>query len=166
MDNTLTSSFSNMILGIDHVAIAVNDIDASISWYTATLGFSLTEKSTVAGDHSGMTYAVLMSGTTTIVLVQGTSPASQVSKFIEAKGSGIHHIALAVSDLDEALKCVKQSGGNADTPIAYDTGIRQIFLRRDPVTGMRIELIERHGGAFSEQNVQALFKALEAKDLY
>jgi len=166
MDDTLTASFSDLILGIDHVAIAVEDIAASISWYTTTLGFSLAEKNDVSGDHSGMMYAVLISGATTIVLVQGTSPASQVSKFIEAKGTGMHHIALAVSNLDEALKRVSQSGGKADTPIASDAGIRQAFLQRDPVTGVRIELIERHGGAFSEQNVQILFKALEAKNLY
>lgn len=166
MKNALTSAFSDLVLGIDHVALAVEDMDASISWYTDTLGFSLAERNAVSGDHSGMDYAVLISGQTTIVLVQGSSPASQVARFIEAKGSGMHHIALAVSDLDEAIRRVCKSGGVADTPIVTDHGIRQVFLQRDPVTGVRIELIERHGGAFSEQNVQALFRALEAKDLY
>jgi methylmalonyl-CoA epimerase len=166
MNDALTSPYSDLVLGIDHVAIAVEDIAASINWYTATLGFSLAGESAVSGDHSGMVYAVLMSGDTTIVLVQGTSPESQVTKFIEAKGSGMHHIALAVSNLDEALRRVSQSGGVADTPIVSDDGIRQAFLQRDPVTGVRIELIERRGTAFSEQNVQALFEALEAKNLY
>lgn len=166
MNNVLTSAFSDLVLGIDHVAIAVEDMDASIGWYTNTLGFSLAERNEVTGEHSSMFYAVLVSGATTIVLVQGSSPASQVSRFIEAKGAGMHHIALAVRDLDEAIRRVGKSGGVADTPIVTDQGIRQAFLQRDPVTGVRIELIERHGGAFSEQNVQALFKALEAKDLY
>lgn len=166
MNNALTSPFSDLVLGIDHVALAVEDIDASIDWYTNTLGFSLAERNEVSGEHSGMVYAVLISGQTTIVLVQGSSPASQVSRFIEAKGAGMHHIALAVSDLDEAIRRVGRSGGVADTPIVTDQGIRQAFLQRDPVTGVRIELIERHGGSFSEQNVQALFKSLEAKNLY
>jgi methylmalonyl-CoA epimerase len=166
MNNVLTSAVSDLVLGIDHVALAVEDIEASISWYTNTLGFSLVECNEVSGEHSGMVYAVLTSGATTIVLVQGTSPVSQVARFIEAKGTGMHHIALAVSDLDETIRRVGKSGGVADTPIVTDQGIRQAFLQRDPVTGVRIELIERHGGAFSEQNVQALFKALEAKNLY
>jgi methylmalonyl-CoA epimerase len=166
MNNVLTSAVSDLVLGIDHVALAVEDIEASISWYTNTLGFSLAERNEVSGEHSGMVYAVLVSGQTTIVLVQGSSPASQVTRFIEAKGTGMHHIALAVSDLDETIRRVGKSGGVADTPIVTDQGIRQAFLQRDPVTGVRIELIERHGGAFSEQNVQALFKALEAKNLY
>ena len=166
MDDTLTPPYSDLILGIDHVAIAVEDVAASIAWYTATLGFSLVEKNEVTGDHSGMVYAVLISGATTIVLVQGTSPESQVSKFIDAKGPGMHHVALAVSDLDEALRRVNQSSGIADTPIVADQGIRQAFLPRDSISGVRIELIEREGAAFSEKNVQALFQALEAKGLY
>ena len=166
MNETLEKSLSGLILGIDHVAIAVEDIAASIVWYTTMLGFSLADRSEVSGEYSGMVYAVLISGTTTIVLVQGTSPESQVSRFIDAKGPGMHHVALAVSNLDEALRRISQSGGNADTPIVSDHGIRQAFLPRDPVSGIRIELIEREGATFSERNVQALFKALEAKDLY
>jgi methylmalonyl-CoA epimerase len=166
MNETLTNSLSDLILGIDHVAIAVEDIDASASWYTAALGFELAECSTVSGEHSGMVYAVLTSGTSTIVLVQGTSPASQVSKFIREKGAGMHHIALAVSNLDEAVSRAKLAGSLPDTPIVEDGGIRQAFLRRDPVSGIRIELIERHGKAFSAQNVKDLFVALEAQDLY
>jgi len=166
MDKTLTSSLSDLILGVDHVAIAVEDIAASIDWYTSALGFTLAEKSEVSGEHSGMVYAVLTSGTSTVVLVQGTSPASQVTRFIEAKGAGMHHIALAVSNLDEAISRLCKAGGVTDTPVVSDKGIRQAFLQRDPVSGVRIELIERNGAAFSEQNVQGLFKALEEKNLY
>lgn len=166
MNDALTTSLSGLILGIDHVAIAVEDIAASISWYTSALGFTLTERNEIAGEHSGMIYAVLTSCTSTIVLVQGTSPTSQVSKFIREKGSGMHHIALAVSDLDKAIERAQQAGGKPDTPIISDKGIRQAFLPRDPVSGIRIELIERHGNAFSAQNVKDLFIALETQDLY
>lgn len=162
----LTTNLNNLIIGMDHVALAVEDIDASITWYTKALGFSLLDRSDVSGEHSGMVYAVLKCGSTSIVLVQGTSPESQVSKFVEAFGPGMHHIALAVSDLDVALARVSASGGGLDTPIIADTGIRQTFLRRDPVTGIRIELIERKDVPFSEKNVEGLFRALEEKDLY
>lgn len=161
-----TAQLNDIILGIDHVALAVDDIEASIAWYVTALGFTLHDRSVVLGDHSGMVYAVLKCGSTTIVLVQGTTPDSQVTKFVAKFGTGMHHIAFAVSDLDVALAKVGQSGGYADTPIIADDGIRQTFLRRDPTTGVRIELIERKGVTFSEKNVQGLFRALEEKDLY
>lgn len=166
MENTLTTQLADLVLGIDHIAIAVKDIDSSIAWYSSALGFSLAERSEVSGDHSGMLYAVMKSGSTTVVLVQGTSPESQVSKFLAAFGAGMHHIAFAVTDLDEAINRVATEGGSADTPIVSDNGIRQAFLQRDPATGVRVELIERHGIPFSERNVGQLFRALEEKDLY
>jgi len=166
MTNRFAAQLSDLVLGIDHVAIAVVDIDVSIARYSSALGFSLMERSEVNGDHSGMVYAVLKSADATLVLVQGTSPESQVSKFIAAFGTGMHHIALAVTDLDEAIKRVSQAGGIADTPVFSDEGIRQAFLQRDPATGVRIELIERHGVPFSEKNVEQLFRAFEAQDLY
>ena len=166
MKNNLTTQLADLVLGIDHVAIAVPDIDASIAWYTATLGFALAERSEISGDHSAMLYATLISGSSTIVLVQGTSPASQVSKFLAEFGAGMHHIALAVADLDLAIGRVISTGGCIDTPVVHDNGIRQVFLRRDPATGIRIELIERHDVSFSKQNVEQLFKAFEEKDLY
>lgn len=166
MENALTTKLADLVLGIDHVAIAVKNIDASIAWYSSTLGFSLAERGEVSGDHSGMLYAVLKSGSISVVLTQGTSPASQVSKFLAASGSGVQHIAFAVTDLDTAIDRIAKAGGITDTPVISDGGIRQAFLQRDPATGMRIELIERHDGSFSKQNIERLFKALEEKNLY
>ena len=166
MTSSLTSQLGDLVIGIDHVAIAVADIDASIARYSTALGFALLERSEVNGDHTGMVYAVLKSASATVVLVQGTSPESQVSKFLARYGTGIHHLAFAVTDLDRALERAKQAGATADTPVISDKGIRQTFLHRDPASGARIELIERHGVPFSEKNVEGLFRALEEKDLY
>jgi methylmalonyl-CoA/ethylmalonyl-CoA epimerase len=166
MAHTLTSQFSDSILAIDHVAVAVEDIDEAVQWYSKTLGFSLIKRSITTGDHSGMLYAVMKTGQATVVLVQGTSPQSQASQFFAEFGPGIHHIAFTVSNLDEAVARITEAGGTTDTPIMCDAGIRQTFLPRDSSTGVRIELIERHGGAFSERNVEGLFRALEEKDLY
>ncbi len=165
MENTLATQLADLILGIDHVAIAVEDIETSIAWYSSALGFSLAERSEMSGDHSGMLSAVLKSGGATVVLVQGTSPESQVSKFLVAYGAGMHHIAFAVSDLDQAIDRVTKAGGHADTPILSDDGIRQVFLQRDPATGVRVELVERRGASFSQQNIEHLFRALEEKGL-
>ncbi len=166
MAHPLPAQLADLIQGIDHIALAVEDIDASIALYSSALGFSLLKRSEVRGDYSGMVYAVMKSGSATMVLVQGTSPVSQVSKFIAAFGAGIHHIAFAVSDLDAALDRIARAGATADTPLISDHGIRQTFLHRDTETGVRVELIERHGVPFSERNVEQLFRALEAKDLF
>lgn len=166
MKNTLATQLGDLVIGIDHVAIAVENIDASIAQYSSALGFTLINRSEIAGDHTGMVYAVLKSGSATVVLVQGTSPESQVSKFLAAFGAGMHHVALAVTDLDKAINRAVAAGSTADTPVISDKGIRQAFLHRDPATGVRVELIERHGVPFSEKNVEQLFRALEEKDLY
>ncbi|MBU0688225.1 MAG: VOC family protein [Gammaproteobacteria bacterium] len=160
-----TEHLSDLILGIDHVALAVCDIDSALPIYAA-LGFKLLDRSEVHGEHSGMLYATLKSRDATLVLVQGTSPASQVSQFIDKFGAGMHHVAFAVSNLDEALRRSYEAGISTDTPVVSDTGIRQTFLHRDERTGVRIELIERHDAPFSEQNVEQLFRSLEAKGLY
>jgi len=165
MTNSPTALIADLILGIDHVALAVADIEAAGQCYAA-LGFTPVAQSEVHGEHSGMRYAVWQSGDATLVLVQGSSPASQVSRFLNAFGAGMHHIAFAVSDLDAALARATQAGVAADTPVVRDAGIRQAFLHRDEKTGVRIELIERHGTPFSSRNVAQLFRMLEAKDLY
>lgn len=149
MKNTTTTQIGDLILGIDHVAIVVENIDSSIALYASALGFSLQERSEVTGDHSGMLYAVMKSGAATMVLVQGTTPESQISKFLAVFGAGMHHIAFAVANLDKTIDKVIKAGGITDTPVISDNGIRQAFLQRDPTTGVRVELIERHGVSFS-----------------
>ena len=166
MDHPPTSVYADLVSGIDHVAIAVSDIEASIAWYAATLGYALAERNEVSGELTGMILAVMNSGTSTIVLIQGTSPESQISRFIEEFGPGMHHIALAIRNLDEALERIGRAGGYADTPVVSNNGIRQIFLERDTTSGIRIELIERNGGSFSRHNIEQLFRALEEKELY
>ena len=69
-------------------------------------------------------------------------------------------------DLDVALAALRAEGGEIETPIITGDGIRQSFLRRDPGSGVRIELIERKGGSFTDRSVEQLFRAFEQQDLY
>jgi len=112
-----------------------------------------------------MLSAVMRAGRAIIVLLQGTSPQSQVSRFIDHFGPGVQHIALEVSDLDLALAKVREVGGEVDAR-TLDEGIRQVFLRRDPGSGVRVELIERRGGTFTDTSVRQLFLAFERQDLF
>jgi 4-hydroxyphenylpyruvate dioxygenase-like putative hemolysin len=109
--------------------------------------------------------AILKAGSAVVVLIQGTTPDSQVSKFISHFGPGVQHIAFEVTDLDRALETVRDTGGKVDAQ-TQDSGIRQVFLRRDPGSGVRVELIERRGGHFTDVSVRQLFLAFEQQDLW
>jgi methylmalonyl-CoA/ethylmalonyl-CoA epimerase len=150
---------------LDHIAVAVEDLEEGIRWYRDNLGFAEIERRTTRGEHTEMISAVMVKGSVCIVLIQGTTPASQVSRFIEEFGPGVQHIALAVDDIDAALENMKTAGGTADIPVIEGEGIRQVFLRRDPGSGVRVELIERNGGNFGDDTVQQLFRAFEERDL-
>jgi methylmalonyl-CoA/ethylmalonyl-CoA epimerase len=162
----LVNGLGTCVIGIDHIAIAVKNLEQGIAWYTKNLGFELVDQRATRGEYSGMVSAVLKMGNAVIVLIQGTDAKSQVSRFIDHFGPGVQHIALSVHDLDEAMRRLELASGAADTPMIADTGIRQVFLRRDPGSGVRVELIERRGGDFSDNSVGQLFRAFESRELY
>lgn len=151
---------------VDHVAIAVHDLEASIKFYTQVLGFQLHERRKTEGKHTAMISAVLKAGPVTFVLLQGTSPESQVSKFVEHYGAGVQHVAIGVENLPEMADDLKAAGMEFDTNVISSPGLRQIFSHRDPGSGMMFEFIERLGGDFTDQSVQQLFEQLEKKDAY
>lgn len=151
---------------IDHVAIAVRDLEESIRFYTDTLGFELKERRRTEGKQTAMISAVLNAGPITVVLLQGTSPESQVSRFVEHFGPGVQHLALGVQDLPKMAEELTAAGLEFDTTVIESPGLRQIFTARDPGSGMMFELIERMGGDFSDQSVQNLFEQLEKKNAF
>jgi methylmalonyl-CoA/ethylmalonyl-CoA epimerase len=164
--NSVLDGIRDCITGIDHVAIAVERLEDAIDWYTQKLGFRMIERRITHGKRTSMLSAVLTAGGAVVVLIQGTSPDSQVSRFIEEFGTGVQHVAFSVTDLDVAMERVSSAGGALDTPMIVDDGIRQAFLRRDSGSGVRVELIERRGGDFSDGSVEELFRAFEYKGLY
>jgi methylmalonyl-CoA/ethylmalonyl-CoA epimerase len=161
-----TATLSKYARGIDHVAIAVHDLEASIEFYSKVLGFQLHERRKTEGKHTAMISAVMKAGPVTVVLLQGTSPESQVSKFVENFGAGVQHIAMGVENLPEMAEELKAAGMEFDTTVISSPGLRQIFTHRDPGSGMMFEFIERMGGDFTDQSVQQLFEQLEKKDAY
>ncbi len=163
---SLTKKLAHLILEIDHIAIAVKDLDAAICWYSDMLGFTLQERRVTHGEHSAMHSAVMTAGQIRVVLLQGIGDKSQICKFISEFGPGVHHIAYAVENLPEAIRLARENGCITDTPMTPDHQLRQIFLQRDPATGMRIELLERSKDLFSDQNIEHIYRTLEKKDLY
>jgi methylmalonyl-CoA/ethylmalonyl-CoA epimerase len=152
---------------IDHIAIAVIDIEQAISFYSSILGFKLIRRLKVEGKSTGMLSAELELNGIKFVLVEGTEPESQVSRLITNFGPGIAHIAFEVDCVETTVETLKQKGLSFDTNVIKGNGLIQAFSSRDPNSGMSFELIERTGEAgFLPENIQQLFDQLEASDAY
>jgi methylmalonyl-CoA/ethylmalonyl-CoA epimerase len=167
----MSDSIPQAILGkyaksVDHIAIAVHDLEASIKFYSEVLGFELRERRETKGQTTAMISAVMVAGPITAVLLQGTTPESQVSRFVENYGAGVQHIAIGVENLREMAEELKSSGLEFDTNVIEGGGLRQIFSHRDPGSGMMFEFIERLGGDFSDESVKNLFEQLEKKNTF
>lgn len=160
------AGLAKYITSIDHVAIAVHNLEESIKFYTEVLGFELKERRRTEGKHTAMISAVLKAGSITVVLLEGTSPESQVSRFVEHFGPGVQHVAFGVENLPEMAEELQASGLEFDTTVIESPGLRQIFGKRDTGSGMMFEFIERMGGDFSDQSVQQLFDQLEKKNAF
>ncbi|MEA2691811.1 MAG: hypothetical protein QOJ16_1198 [Acidobacteriota bacterium] len=165
-DEKVQNTLAKYATGIDHVAIAVHDLEESITFYTKVLGFELTERRETKGEHTAMISAVLKAGPITFVLLQGTSEGSQVSKFVDHFGAGVQHVAIGVHDLPAMAEELKANGLDFDTTVIESPGLKQIFSHRNDGSGQMFEFIERLGGDFSDQSVQQLFAQLEKKDAF
>ena len=96
------------ITKVNHIGIAVNDIEEAVKLYTDILGLKVTNIEVVA-DQNAKT-AIIPVGETKIELIQSTSPEGTIAKFIERRGEGLHHIALEVDDIQDALKTMTEKG--------------------------------------------------------
>jgi len=93
---------------IEHIGIAVSNLDESIKYYTEVLGLECYAVEEVK-DQKVKT-AFFMIGQTKIELLESTDPEGPIGKFIEKKGVGIHHLAFAVENVDQALKDAEAKG--------------------------------------------------------
>lgn len=160
------STLAQAAVGIDHIAVAVPDLEASIDFFTQAVGFKLKERRETKGKKTGMVSAVLEAGPITVVLVQGTSPESQVSRYIEHYGPGVQHIAIGLRNLPGVAEHLESSGLEFDTSVIHGKGLLQIFSHRDKGSGLMFEFIEHveETGDFSDESVQELFRQLEEGD--
>src|SRR5436309_8770423 len=138
-DANLPAGLNKYITSIDHVAIAVRNLEESVKFYTEVLGFELKERRRTEGKQTAMVSAVLKAREVTIVLLEGTTPESQVSRFVEHFGPGVQHVAFGVQNLPAMAEELKAAGMEFDTTVIEGGGLRQIFSRRDEGSGMMFE---------------------------
>ncbi|KAF7767748.1 hypothetical protein PCIT_a3836 [Pseudoalteromonas citrea] len=153
---------------IDHLAIAVHDIDEALFLYQGILGFELLNKREVSGEFSGMLSAELDANGFTIVLIQGTGEASQVTKYINEYGSGVQHVAIEVEDMDYLVNTLRSKGMEFSTSVINGKNLVQIFSKRDKNSGMMFEFIKKQqvNSGFEKSNIQDLFQQLEDSGAY
>lgn len=148
---------------IDHIAIAVRDLEQALFLYQEVYGFELVNRREVKGAFSGMVSAELNAGGFSIVLVQGTDPQSQVTRYVDEFGPGVQHVAIAVDDVARVEKTLRETGVKFATDVIRGSNLIQVFTKREKNCGMMFEFIERveTTAGFEAFNIQKLFEQLE-----
>jgi methylmalonyl-CoA/ethylmalonyl-CoA epimerase len=132
----------SLLIEIDHVAIAVVDMDAAIAWYQDVFGATVEHREVVESD--GVSEALLRVAESYIQLLTPTREDSPVGKYLAKKGEGIHHVAYRVADCGEALEAVKASGGQVidQAPRPGSRGTTVAFVHPKTSFGTLIELVQ------------------------
>jgi methylmalonyl-CoA epimerase len=131
-----------LLTEIDHVAIAVNDLDAAIAWYEDAFGAVLEHREIVESD--GVSEALLRVADSYIQLLTPTRPDSPVAKYLEKRGEGLHHVGYRVRDCGEALAAIKACGGRLidEAPRPGSRGTTVAFVHPKTSFGTLIELVQ------------------------
>jgi len=132
-----------MLEKLDHLGVAVRDLNAVRAFYTDKLALPCTGEEIVA--EQKVRVAFLPLGETQIELLESTSPDGPVAKFIEQKGEGIHHVAIRVKNIEEVLASLKAKGVRLidEQPRIGAHGARIAFIHPKESHGVLIELCEK-----------------------
>tara|TARA_B100001146_G_C16131373_1_gene412536 strand:+ start:629 stop:1036 length:408 start_codon:yes stop_codon:yes gene_type:complete len=131
-----------MIRNIDHIAIAVSDLEEALEFWRDTLGLKLTHREEVSSQQVDTAFFEI--GASKIELVEPTTEDSGIARFVKKNGSTMHHIALEVEDLSSMLANLKSKGLHllSDVPVDGAGGKRAIFIHPDSTGGVLLELYE------------------------
>ncbi len=131
-----------MLTEIDHIAIAVNDLDAAIEYYRRAYGVEVEHREVVERD--GVEEALLEVADSYIQLLTPTRDDSPVAKYLAKKGEGLHHVGYRVASCAEALEQVKREGFQVidEAPRPGSRGTTVAFIHPKTAFGTLIELVE------------------------
>jgi methylmalonyl-CoA/ethylmalonyl-CoA epimerase len=138
----MTATDAGLFTEIDHVAIAVRDLDAAIAWYQEAFGATVAHREVVERD--GVEEALLAVADSYVQLLTPTREDSPVGKYLAAKGEGLHHVGYRVADCGVALEAAKAAGSRSidDAPRPGSRGTTVAFLHPKTSFGTLIELVE------------------------
>ena len=131
-----------MLKKIDHIAVAVNDLEKAAKFYQDVLGLSLSRVEVVTAQKTKVGFFKI--GELKIELVQPSEPNSPLVKFLETRGQGIHHICFEVDDVEAGVKALLRKGvtmvDQKPRPGAHNTKVA--FVHPKSSSGVLIELCE------------------------
>ena len=135
-----------MIKKINHIAVAVNNLEETTHFYQDILKLDLSGVEVVEAQKTRVGFFKI--GESNIELVQPSSPDSPLTKFLETKGPGIHHICLEVDDIEKEIQAYLARGAKmadqAPRPGAHNS--RVAFVHPKSANGVLIELVELANG--------------------
>ena len=131
-----------MLKKIEHIAVAVADLDAAIDLYQRIWGLEVEHREVV--EDQGVEEAMLPLGESYLQLLAPLTPESTVGRFVEKRGGGLHHIAYEVEDLQAELASLKEEGISLidESPRAGSRGTRVAFVHPKANMGLLVELVE------------------------
>ncbi len=134
------------LLNLDHVAIAVNDLDRAIEGYADRYNVDPLYRETV--ESQGVEEAMIPVGGSFIQLLRPLGPETSVGRFLSKRGEGLHHVAYAVLSIEAALAHLEQRGARLidDEPRVGGRGTRIAFVHPGDLSGTLIELVEMSDG--------------------
>ena len=133
---------SGKLTDIDHVGIAVRDLDAAIAWYEDMFGATVAHRERIEKD--GVDEALIKVADSYIQLLQPFTDTSPLAKYMERNGEGLHHVGYRVADCGEVLEDVKAQGARVvdEHPRTGSRGTTVAFLHPKTSFGTLIELVE------------------------
>lgn len=128
---------------VDHIGIAVKNLDERITYYTETLGFTLLKVEEVPTQHARV--AFIDAGNVLLELLEPTSEQGAIYNHIEKRGEGIQHVAFAVNDIRERMQELREKGVRllSEEPIPGAGGSLAAFLHPKDSFGVLYELYEK-----------------------
>lgn len=131
-----------LLTEIDHVAIAVSDLEAAIDYYAAAFGATVHHREVVESD--GVEEALVKVGHSYIQLTSPTGPDSPIARFLDKRGEGIHHVGYRVDNCAEALASMIAAGARPidSAPRPGSRGTTVAFIHPKGSLGTLIELVQ------------------------
>ncbi len=128
---------------VHHIALVVRDLDEALAFYRDVLGLEMIERREVAEE--GVEIAFLSAGESMIELLRPLSDEGGVARFLDKRGEGLHHICLAVDDVEVAVERLRAAGAQVlnEEPRVNDHGVRYVFVHPKSAHGVLLELYER-----------------------
>ncbi|HET9720483.1 MAG TPA: methylmalonyl-CoA epimerase [Solirubrobacteraceae bacterium] len=136
-----------MLSAIDHVGVAVEDIDAALPFYRDVLKLALVHRETV--EEQGVHAALLDVGDGHVELVAPTGPETGVARFLARRGAGLHHVAYRVEDVQATLAELRAAGVRLidERPRTGIRGSRVAFVHPGSTGGVLVEIVQPAEGS-------------------